>query len=241
MEWQLRNWLYFHWLSGDHIVEQHDPQHRQDDVGDEGRAPGQGHRHRRAHRSARSPEYGNVYDHFNSVIEWKNGVRVLPVEPPVGQRRHRRLRLGVRHEGRRRHAGTARSPARTSVQRPEAGMEHVRRPSTSCCSSRSATATPINNGDYMAKSTLVSIMVRMSAYTGKTVYWDQRRRRRRPRPEGRRRSCWSRPKTSPRPSTSSARCPSPRSRCRGRRSSSDFRAFGVGSRKQNMQHAMQNR
>ncbi|MBC7772469.1 MAG: Gfo/Idh/MocA family oxidoreductase, partial [Pyrinomonadaceae bacterium] len=23
MEWQLRNWLYFHWLSGDHIVEQH--------------------------------------------------------------------------------------------------------------------------------------------------------------------------------------------------------------------------
>src|SRR5439155_4602490 len=23
MEWQLRNWLYFTWLSGDHIVEQH--------------------------------------------------------------------------------------------------------------------------------------------------------------------------------------------------------------------------
>ncbi len=23
MEWQLRNWLYFTWISGDHIVEQH--------------------------------------------------------------------------------------------------------------------------------------------------------------------------------------------------------------------------
>ncbi len=23
MEWQLRNWLYFTWLSGDHITEQH--------------------------------------------------------------------------------------------------------------------------------------------------------------------------------------------------------------------------
>jgi len=22
-EWQIRNWLYFTWLSGDHIVEQH--------------------------------------------------------------------------------------------------------------------------------------------------------------------------------------------------------------------------
>ena len=23
LEWQIRNWLYFTWLSGDHIVEQH--------------------------------------------------------------------------------------------------------------------------------------------------------------------------------------------------------------------------
>jgi len=31
---------------------------------------------------------------------------------------------------------------------------------------------PINNGDYMCKSTLVAMMCRMSAYTGKTIYWD---------------------------------------------------------------------
>ncbi|MFM8579976.1 MAG: gfo/Idh/MocA family oxidoreductase, partial [Planctomycetaceae bacterium] len=32
---------------------------------------------------------------------------------------------------------------------------------------------PINNGDYMTKSTLMAIMGRMSAYTGKTITWEQ--------------------------------------------------------------------
>jgi hypothetical protein len=31
----------------------------------------------------------------------------------------------------------------------------------------------INNGDYMAKSTLMAIMARQSAYTGKALTWDQ--------------------------------------------------------------------
>ena len=33
--------------------------------------------------------------------------------------------------------------------------------------------TPINNGDYMTKSTLMAIMGRMSAYTGKAITWEQ--------------------------------------------------------------------
>jgi hypothetical protein len=32
--------------------------------------------------------------------------------------------------------------------------------------------TPINNGDYMAKSTLIAIMGRMAAYTGKQITWE---------------------------------------------------------------------
>ena len=32
---------------------------------------------------------------------------------------------------------------------------------------------PINNGEYMAKSTLLAIMGRMAAYTGKTITWDK--------------------------------------------------------------------
>ncbi len=31
---------------------------------------------------------------------------------------------------------------------------------------------PINNGEYMAKSTLLAIMGRMAAYTGQLITWD---------------------------------------------------------------------
>jgi hypothetical protein len=31
---------------------------------------------------------------------------------------------------------------------------------------------PINNGEYMAKSTLLAIMGRMAAYTGEAITWD---------------------------------------------------------------------
>jgi hypothetical protein len=32
---------------------------------------------------------------------------------------------------------------------------------------------PINNGEYMAKSTLLAIMGRMAAYTGQMITWQQ--------------------------------------------------------------------
>jgi hypothetical protein len=32
---------------------------------------------------------------------------------------------------------------------------------------------PINNGDYMSKSTLLAIMGRMAAYTGQQITWEQ--------------------------------------------------------------------
>ena len=31
---------------------------------------------------------------------------------------------------------------------------------------------PINNGDYMARSTLLAIMGRMAAYTGQMITWE---------------------------------------------------------------------
>src|SRR5207244_3629515 len=33
--------------------------------------------------------------------------------------------------------------------------------------------TPVNNGEYMAKSTLMAIQARMAAYTGQVVTWQQ--------------------------------------------------------------------
>jgi len=73
-QWQLRNWLYFTWLSGDHIVEQ--AVHTIDKMAwamkDEMpvRAWGTGGRQART-----DPSYGHIWDHFAIVYEWKNGAR----------------------------------------------------------------------------------------------------------------------------------------------------------------------
>src|SRR6266852_1548852 len=76
MEWQIRNWLYFTWLSGDHLVEQHI--HSLDKMAwamkDEypAKAVGTGGRQVRT-----SPEYGHIFDHHSVVYEYKNGVKLF--------------------------------------------------------------------------------------------------------------------------------------------------------------------
>ncbi|MDR1010003.1 MAG: Gfo/Idh/MocA family oxidoreductase, partial [Opitutaceae bacterium] len=74
MEYQIRNWLYYTWLSGDHIVEQHI--HNIDVMnwafgGPPLRAVGMGGRQTRT-----DPKFGNIYDHFAVEFEYASGVRV---------------------------------------------------------------------------------------------------------------------------------------------------------------------
>src|ERR1700712_326728 len=76
MEWQLRDWLYFTWLSGDHIVEQHI--HSIDKMmwimGDKPplKVTASGGRTVRT-----QPQFGNVYDHFNTTFEWEKNFRAF--------------------------------------------------------------------------------------------------------------------------------------------------------------------
>jgi myo-inositol 2-dehydrogenase/D-chiro-inositol 1-dehydrogenase len=74
MEWQLRNWNYYTWLSGDHIVEQH--VHNIDIMNWAlGSHPisalGMGGRQQRT-----GSEFGHIYDHFAVELEYPGGVRV---------------------------------------------------------------------------------------------------------------------------------------------------------------------
>ena len=68
MEWQCRNWLYFSWLSGDHIVEQHV---HDIDVANwmlrahPVRANGMGGRQVRI-----GPQYGEIFDHHAVEFEY---------------------------------------------------------------------------------------------------------------------------------------------------------------------------
>lgn len=71
-EYQLRNWLYYNWLSGDHIIEQaiHSIDMMQWGLGDKlpVQVTGSGGRQKRT-----DPKFGNIYDHFALVYDYADG------------------------------------------------------------------------------------------------------------------------------------------------------------------------
>jgi myo-inositol 2-dehydrogenase / D-chiro-inositol 1-dehydrogenase len=171
MEWQMRNWYYYTWLSGDFNVEQH--VHHLDlctwMMGN--RYPvkcvGLGGRQVRT-----GPEYGHIYDHFSIVYEYENGVKMFS---NCRQIRGCSNDMSVHALGTKGQANLkeSRFAIRGEKEWVRPGKDNVffqKEHDELFASIRSG--KPINNGDYMAKSTLVAIMGRMAAYTGKQITWE---------------------------------------------------------------------
>lgn len=172
MEYQMRNWYYYDWLSGDFNVEQH--VHSLDKIAwamkDETpvTVSGSGGRIQRT-----DPKYGNVYDHFSIVYEYANGVKAF-----ARCRHFRGCNVDVTDHffGTK---GTCHiAGARTRIegenkwryQGPGCNMYQVEHDEL-FKSIRSG--EPINNGHYMSMSSMLAIAGRMAAYTGKTLSWEE--------------------------------------------------------------------
>jgi predicted dehydrogenase len=170
MEWQCRNWLYFTWLSGDHIVEQH--VHNIDVVNWAiGAMPknvmGMGGRQART-----GPEYGNIYDHFAVEYEYPNGVRVCSM---CRQTKGAAERVEERIVGTRGVAWSTSSATRITGEKPWTFEEDETSPYVQehidlIASIRAG--KPLNEGRQIAESTMAAIMGRMSAYTGRAMSWE---------------------------------------------------------------------
>jgi len=172
MEWQCRNWLYFCWLSGDHICEQHI--HNLDVVnwamgGHPTRAYGMGGRQMRT-----DEKYGNIFDHFAIEYEYGDGRQALSfcrqqdgtdgrVEETIfGSRGSLTTRPGyavINNGSAWRFSGNNGNPY---------VHEHV-----NLLASVRGDGPYLNEARRVAESTLTAIMGRMSAYTGKAVTWEQ--------------------------------------------------------------------
>jgi predicted dehydrogenase len=167
MEWQCRNWLYFTWLSGDHIVEQH--VHNIDVVNwafgaTPVKAMGMGGRQVRT-----GPEYGNIFDHFAVEFEYPNGARVLSMcrqTPGCAERVEERL-VGTR--GAAFGFGEIRGATSWKFEGEETNPYVQEQADLIACIRR---GEPLNEGRRIAESTLCAIMGRMSAYTGRAISWD---------------------------------------------------------------------
>jgi predicted dehydrogenase len=176
MTWQMRNWYYYTWLSGDFNVEQH--VHYLDVcawiMGNTYPVKCVGTGGRQVRTGA---EFGHIYDHFSVVYEYANGAKLY------SQTRQQAGCDGASNAeviGRRGSGVLSERPSRAHVLKTADG-EHVFNTATNnmyqtehdelFASIRNS--RPINNGEYMAKSTLMAIQARMAAYTGKVVTWEQ--------------------------------------------------------------------
>jgi predicted dehydrogenase len=172
MEYQLRNWVYFNWLSGDIITEQHihsldkamwamkdvPPKH----------AFGVGGRQTRTDK-----KYGNVFDHFAVCYEWENGVRAYSscrqwdgCQTDVSD--HFFGTQGTCHIAS--YSGKIEGEVKFKTKRPQGNMYQLEHDALFRAIRE---GKPIHNGDYMAKSTLMAILGRQAAYTGQRITWDQ--------------------------------------------------------------------
>jgi predicted dehydrogenase len=170
MEYQMRNWLYFTWLSGDHIVEQHI--HSLDKalwlMGDQppARCFGLGGRQART-----DDKWGNIFDHFAVCYEWDNGVKAFAYTRQMGgcqndvddyvlgtKGRAKLLKHTIEGANTWEYKGA--KPSMYDVEHKElfAGIR---------------AGKLINNGDYMSFSTLMAIMGREACYTGQSISWEE--------------------------------------------------------------------
>lgn len=170
MEWQLRNWNYFTWLGGDHIVEQH--VHNLDVIhwvmgGPPVKAYGVGGRQARPNKN-----FGHIYDHFSIEYEYANGARIYSQcrqmdgcegrveEGVVGTKGSSNCANWIKVRGG--EVWRYREPEASPYQQEHRDL---------IASIRAG--SPINEAQNVAESTMTGIMGREAAYSGQVVEWEK--------------------------------------------------------------------
>jgi predicted dehydrogenase len=177
LEYQIRNWYFFDWLSGDHIVEQHI--HNIDACnwvmgGHPVTAMGMGGRQVRTGK-----EYGNIFDHHAVEFTYADGTKMFSQcrQIPGCKNQVAEFVEGTNgsaylNQGRctltrgeetlwappRRRPGEAENPYQ---------IEH------DVLFAAIANGSEHNEADYAASSTMTAIMGRFATYSGKEVKWDE--------------------------------------------------------------------
>lgn len=170
VEWQLRNWYNFYWLSGDGLVEQ--AVHHVDRImwAMQDVPPldclANGGRNIPNHE-------GNIYDHIDALWQWESGVQASMMQRQVA---------GCDPDGTLTVHGTkgraafnlSRGPVPLDGKRVRTqynvGSSYDNEHAHFFSAIRAGEA--VNDGERMAQSTLVAIMARMAAYTGKRITWE---------------------------------------------------------------------
>jgi predicted dehydrogenase len=170
MEYQMRNWYFFNWLCGDHIVEQHI--HNLDVINwlknaYPVSAQGMGGREVR-----KGEDYGEIYDHHAVEFEYADGCRMYSycrhmekcwnhvAEYCQGTKGHADISgesIVVKGDAPWKYRG----PTSNAYQQEHDDMFAAIR-----------AGSPLNEGEYGALSTMTAILGRMCTYSGQKLKWE---------------------------------------------------------------------
>ena len=171
LEWQMRNWYNFTWLSGDGYVEQ--ACHSVDKVAwalkDQSplKAVAVGGRNTPNNQ-------GDIFDHMFVVYEFPDEVRAFVGQRQVGNTYTDNSDYIMAAAGFGKIQGWSapylKGKENWRYKGPKADMYQIEH-NELFASIRSG--KPINDGEWMAHSTMMGIMGRMAAYTGQEITWEQ--------------------------------------------------------------------
>lgn len=171
MEYQMRNWYYYTWLSGDFIVEQHCHNFDKANWVFNGEMPvsatGVGGRQVRT-----DPKYGNIYDHFAATLEYKSGAKLFTFCRQMAQcsgdvNDHV---IGTKGSAQlMRHAITVKGG--TGWELGDEQYKDMYQVEHDELFAGIRSGKLINDGENAAYSTMMAILTREAAYSGKKVLW----------------------------------------------------------------------
>ncbi len=173
MEYQMRNWYYNLWLSGDHIVEQaiHGLDTMAWALGDYPPLTCYGVGGRQTRTDAR---YGNIYDHFSVVYEYPDDIKGYHQCRHWANTPAKVADFVQGTKGRADIFGKRISGPNKWRYKPAAGEKiDMYQAEHNDMFAALRSGQPINNADHAASTTLLALMGRMAAYTGEIITRDQ--------------------------------------------------------------------
>jgi myo-inositol 2-dehydrogenase/D-chiro-inositol 1-dehydrogenase len=169
LQWQCSTQYHFRWLSGDDVPQSLVHNLDRSSWAMKNQAPvkchGLGGR-----SSMTEPIYGDVFDHHSVVYEFANGVLIYAFCRTTNGCHNDSSSVVLGSKGKANITG-CRIWGETNWRWDGRCDPYQREHDILFKAIRSG--EPVNNGDYMARSTMITVMGQISCYTGKEVTWDQ--------------------------------------------------------------------
>ena len=176
LQYQVKNWYYYTWLSGDHIVEQavHNVDKMNWAMNDQTpvKCVAMGGRQTRT-----AAEFGHIFDHFSVVYEYANGTRGFHTCRQQGGCAHDNSDHFIGATGvadiLKAFTGPFVIRGKTDWRYREDNRSNMYQNEHNELFAAIRAGKPINDGERAANSTLTAIMGRMAAYTGQEISWEE--------------------------------------------------------------------